>query len=43
MNKNGKKEWKEVVAQCRVFTVLEGEEQTYWTRIGTSFAYKTRR
>ncbi len=39
--KNGKK--KELIAQYRVFTVLEGEEQTYWTRIGTGFAYETRR
>ncbi len=39
MRKNGKK--KEVVAQYRVFTVQEGEEQSYWTRIGTAFQYDT--
>jgi hypothetical protein len=40
--KNGKKkERKEVVAQYRVFTVHEGEEQSFWTRVGTAFQYDT--
>jgi len=39
MKKNGKK--KEIVAQYRVFTVQDGEEQSYWTRIGTAFQYDT--
>jgi len=41
MKKNGKKERKEVVEQYRVFTVQEGDEQSYWTRIGTAFKYDT--
>jgi hypothetical protein len=39
MKKNGKK--KEVVAQYRVFTVQDGDEQSFWTRIGTAFQYDT--
>jgi hypothetical protein len=39
--KNGKKERKEIIAQYRVFAVQEGEEQSYWTRIGTAFQYET--
>jgi hypothetical protein len=39
MKKNGKK--KEIVAQYRVFTVQEGEEQSYWTKVGTAFQYET--
>ena len=39
--KNGRKERKEVVAQYRVFAVQEGEEQSFWTRVGTAFQYET--